>query len=486
MVGALSAPQIPAPQPNPFEQAVIQAAQAAKQHGHEPPKTSITISTPTPSGPNATGAIPMPKPPAAPQFSQAPIPGAAGGPGQPTVPAGPTTQVNPQLLDQVAASQAQSTAANDAITKLLAQQPPPPTPYQAPAMPKAPPGQDLGNLLGALLFRQAGPAFAKQANSQQAQRDKQHAEDIAAAKEAATGSVQSAQLAGSAWNDKLTALRAQAQQGDAHAKALVDEYDREEHNAALEAAKNVKLAQEATKLADNREKFSKTFGLGLANLGFKESQFTTQEADRLATQAAQLTAKYYGYGLRADTAYSVAQLRSATQMTISDSHIVDADNRATANNQVRLGIANNRDLQETSRGALNYITGWQKQVDLLPSGSPERKAALDAMQRAMGDPSSPVGRAMTALKQNGLYGESVGDLVKAGINADLTGQMAGTTGGTVINQTFNQGPAAAAPAAAATIPPAGAGGLPPTKVNPANGKTYYLHPSDGNYYLTPP
>ena len=107
------------------------------------------------------------------------------------------------------------------------------------------------------------------------------------------------------------------------------------------------------------------------------------------------------------------------------------------------------------------------------------------MQRAMGDPSSPVGRAMTALKQNGLYGESVGDIVRTGINADLIGQQQPLTG-TVINQTFNQGPAAAAPAAAATIPPAGAGGLPPTKVNPANGKTYYLHPSDGNYYLTPP
>jgi hypothetical protein len=42
----------------------------------------------------------------------------------------------------------------------------------------------------------------------------------------------------------------------------------------------------------------------------------------------------------------------------------------------------------------------------------------------------------------------------------------------------------AAPAAAAPSPEAPAAGV-QTKVNPANGKTYYLH-ADGNYYLSPP
>lgn len=106
------------------------------------------------------------------------------------------------------------------------------------------------------------------------------------------------------------------------------------------------------------------------------------------------------------------------------------------------------------------------------------------MEATLKDQGSVLSQAMGTLKRSGLFGTSVGAEVRADIDAST--QQAGTTGGTVINQTFNQGPAAAAPAAAATIPPAGAGGLPPTKVNPANGKTYYLHPSDGNYYLTPP
>jgi hypothetical protein len=53
-------------------------------------------------------------------------------------------------------------------------------------------------------------------------------------------------------------------------------------------------------------------------------------------------------------------------------------------------------------------------------------------------------------------------------------KRASTTGG---------GPTGASGGSAAAKPPAPS--LPPTKVNPANGKTYYLHAADGKYYLTP-
>lgn len=444
MVGALSAPQIPAPQPNPFEQAVIAGAQAAKQHGHEPPKTSITISTPTPSGPNATGAIPMPKPPAAPQFSQAPIPGAAGGPGQPTGPVVPQTAVDPAALAAQAQQQRDAAqAARGTLATIAAQPPPAPTPYAQPAMPKAPPGQDLGNLLGALLFRQAGPAFAKQANAQLAQREKQHAEDIAAAKETATGSYQSAQLAEQARRDAMQAQESIATGDEAGAKAATDEAIRQQQLAEKSREADIKFGQEATKIADNRTKFATTFSLGLANLGFKESQFTTKEADALAYQAANLTAKYYGYGLRADTAYTVAQLRTAAQMVISDGRIAAASARTDAVDATRVAIAKDQDVQRAARSALQYITDWEKSI-------PDPAKRATAMEAALKDQSSVLSQAMGTLKRSGVFGTSVGAEVRADIDAST--QQAGTTGGTVINQTFNQGPAAAAPPVAPAPP----------------------------------
>lgn len=468
-------PSIVTPPPNPFEQAIIRAAQAAaaKQQAQPvAPKPPPVV----PAQPKPAPAVTLPKM----QPFTAPIPGAApaagtapapppGGPAAGT-PTPPTTTVNPDLVAQAQLSEQQAAAANAAITGLLAQQPPRPAPYQQPAMPPRNMGQDIGTALGALLFRHAIPAFSQQANANDATREKRHAEDLAAAQTSAANSMQEGQLEQQGWNDKLVALRAQAAQGDAHAAALLKAHDTELHNAAIEQAKVVALGQAATKIADNRDKFANTFSATIAKLGLQESKQANDFATQAAKQASLDTYRYYALGFRADSAFNLAQLRSATELTVNSARIADADTRANASNATRVQIAGaTNDLRRDIAGDANFralavatlrsIDDWTKTTMALPPA--QRAQAVAQMQAQLNDPNSKMGSFMAQMQARGLLGNSVGGAISAEIGATYAGQMLSPTGqplgGTTVNvnlpPTTATAPAAAPPAATPPAPP---------------------------------
>ena len=470
------APTVQPPQPNPFEQAVIQAATAAvktaKPQDHQPPKKSITVTAPappqsTPQPPKFNAPIPglaagAPKPAATPGQN---LNAAAGNPAQPAPAPPPGPAVDPNLQTQAAASQQQAADANKAITALLAQQPPAPMQYQQPTAPTNR-GQDIGTLLGAALFPKASPAFARQANDIQKQRDKTHTEDIAAETAKVNASQNASQLATTGWNDKLTALRNQAAQGDAHAKALVDEYDREQLNAAKTREADEKLGQEATKIADNRTRFASTFSGTMAKLGFDQTKWGQQQADVLAKQAANDTYRYWKVGVSAQNAYTLAQIRAATQFVVQGQAQAGLDKRANASNTLRADLANNKDLVDGAKKAQSVLDGFTRIIQSASASPAQKQAAIAQMQAALQNPDSELSKYKAQLQQAGVYGDDVGEQQKLDIDNNLLtlGQPQAT--GTTVNYFGAPAPAApAAPVAAPPVqPPAAAPHVPPGAV----------------------
>lgn len=458
------APVIQPPQQNPFEQAVIQAAAAAKKpQTHEPPKTSITITAPTQA---------MPQMPATPKFN-APIPGMA--PPAPPAPPPPNPNGPPPATDPTtpagmralaAQIQAQDAQTSQQGLAALAAPAPQAIPYQQPGPAPRNMGQDIGTVLGTALFPHAAPAFARQAKTIDANIDKQHTEDIAAEAAKVGASQSAAQLAQSDRANTIARLQAAAQAGDKHAEDLLKQADIADRNANLARQADVKLAQAATNIADNRVKFATTFSGTMAKLGFQESKWGDQRSLDAAKQASLDTYRYQALGLRTENAYNIAQLRAASQMTMDAARMADQDKRANAGNQLRADIANNHDLQQTAMGAVRTIDNWTKATMALPP--PQRAAAVAAMNAQLADPNSSLGQAMTALKQQGVFGESVGDTLSAEIQSSLVGQSVGPGGqpqSINVSPTIINNPAPASPPSAAPItPPAPAGQLPPHAV----------------------
>lgn len=119
------------------------------------------------------------------------------------------------------------------------------------------------------------------------------------------------------------------------------------------------------------------------------------------------------------------------------------------------------------------------------------KASTDAGVRSIqGD----ITRIQTSLTSMDPASRQKNDQIIQGLNAEINAlkERSQQYDASITTLTNKMAPGAnlTAPGAGATSPaPSGAGaqsaGSPQTQVNPANGKTYYLHP-DGKYYLAPP
>lgn len=479
---------------SPFEQAVIKNAVKKVTAGPAAPLTPPVAGPPQMS--------PMPAMPAAPKFN-GPVPGAApaAGAAPPPSPPNPGTPPvapppgTPDLTSpagqraEAAAQQARDSQMMQQGLAKIGQPAPQPIPYEQPAAPPRNKGQDIGNVLGALLFRHAAPAFAQNANKVDTDIDKQNVQNIAAEHEKVDASQRAAQLAQSARANEIQRLQAAAAAGDKHAEDLLKQADIGDRNAALKAQGDLKLAQAATKIEDNRTKFAATFSGTMAKLGFAESKWGDQRALEAAKQAATDTYRYKALGLRTENAYSIAQLRAASQMTIDASRMADQDKRANATNTLRADLAKDHDLQQTAMTTVRSIDSWTKATMLLPPA--QRAAAIAQMDAQMQDPNSPMGKAMAMLQRNGVYGDSVGGMIRGEIDSSLMGQSIGPGGQpqTIIDfhPTVSGGAAApAAPAAPVAQPPAHA--LPPgAKVGTVHlkaGGDVQGYTVDGKQYFT--
>lgn len=295
-----------------------------------------------------------------------------------------------------------------------------PPQYQAPQRKGIDPKAELGVALGTLLFPHAANGFSLTQRQLQGHADQQFADDTARAKATYDAQAEAAQMDQQRRNTDLLRYQQLGRDLDTDAQRLTTSAEHAEHDRATEQAALQKLGIEAQNVALNRDRFDKQFQLGLERLGFAKSKWSEQRTLEAAKQASLDTYRLQSLGVRSDTAFKVAQLRAATQLTQEGMRQGGMDKRSAATNDVRRELAQDRDFQQNAQATLRSIHGYI--VGLNAADPKTRAAAIANLNASMDDANSPLHRFMDDMRRRGIMGESVGEELQSEIRAGMPAQ----------------------------------------------------------------